>query len=197
MLAIADNDIAAARGLPRGFAAGRRSPKGVARWYAVRVPEGREAATADRLRAVVSPDLMPRVFQVTKERWFRRGGEWSLQAKPLFPGWLVAETADPRALSKEIAGLSFPAELATGDGRTYIPMAREAQAFYEAHMDEACCLRNSVGHVDGGSLRIVSGPLAGREPEVLSWDRHRRFCLARAGAFTESMPLDLPPRPAA
>ena len=200
MRAIADI-TAPDRALPRGFAAGRRSPRGVSRWYAVRVPEGREAATAARLRAVVPAALMPDVFSITKERWFKRGGEWSLQAKPLFPGWLVAETPDPRALAAELARLSFPADLATGDGRTYLPMSKEAQAFYESHMDAGRCLRNSVGSVEGRDLRICSGPLAGREAEVLSWDRRRRFCLVAAGegagAFTESMPLDIPPAPAA
>ena len=182
--------------LPNGFVAGLRSPKGVSRWYAARVPEGRESATAERLHAILPAGLLQDAFQITKERWFKRGGSWSLQAKPLFPGWIIVQTDDPRALAQELPRLSFPVELSSGDGRTYLPMSKEAQAFYASHMDKGHCLRNSVGVLEQGRLRVIEGPLAGGESSVKKFDRHRRFCLVEGGGarapFTESMPLDIP-----
>lgn len=182
--------------LPQGWAAGRRSPKGVVRWYAVRVPEGREATTAAKLRALIPADLMSDAFQITKERWFKRAGSWSLQAKPLFPGWVIVATDDARALDQALRGLTLNVRLASGDGRTFIPMDKSAQAFYEGAMDAGHCLRNSVGLLGANGLRVVEGPLTGREADVSRFDRHRRFCLVNGGGgpepFCESMPLDIP-----
>lgn len=91
--------------------------------------------------------------------------------------------------------VSVQAELAGADGRSWMPLAPDAQEWFERCMDEGHVLRSSTAVIVDGVLRVVEGPLVGQEQRVRKVDRHRRRCevsLGWDGAFTEQMPLDVP-----
>ncbi len=182
--------------LPLGLPAGRRSPRGRLRWYVLRVPEGRERATCERLLRVLPRAVLADAFALRKERWFKRGGVWRLDTVPAYRGTALAQTSDVRALAKALAGLTFPAELAGAFGASYMPLSDEAAAWLVGAAGPEHVLRNSVAVIEGGVLRVERGPLVGQEARVSRVDRHRRRCLVRVtdadGGFTECMPLDVP-----
>ena len=182
---------------PAGLPLGRRSPRGRLRWYLAHVPEGREDATCARLSRILSPETLEDAFEVRKERWFRRGGVWSLRSVPAWPGYVFLMSRDAVALDRALFSLSFPVRLAGGsDGHTWAPLSEGARAWLEGTMDSTHTLRNSTAEIVGGRLRVLEGPLVGQETLVHKVDRHRRVCIVSAsdvdGGFTVSMPLDVP-----
>ena len=188
--------LAATGRMPMGLPCGRRVPRGRLRWYLAQVPEGREAATCERLRRIVSAELIDDVFALRKERWFKRGGAWSLQSVPMYVGYLFIATCDVAALDRELSRLSFPVRLVGTDGRAWAPLAEEAREWFAASMDKTHTLRNSVAEIANGELHVQCGPLVGQESRVRKIDRHKRICLVNVcdadGGFVEPMPLDVP-----
>ena len=76
-----------------------------------------------------------------------------------------------------------------------MPLAPDAQEWFERCMDEGHVLRSSSAVIVDGVLHVQEGPLVGQEQRVRKVDRHRRRCevsLGWDGAFTEQMPLDVP-----
>ena len=189
--------LAAAEAMPAGLPAGRRSPRGRLRWYVARVPEGREAQTCERLRRILPAEALDDAFEVRKERWFRRGGVWSLQAVPAWSGYVFLASRDAAALERALSKLSFPVRLAGGDGaHAFAPLAEGAREWLASAMDASHVLRNSTAEIVGGELCVLEGPLVGQEALVRKVDRHRRVCLVGVpdadGGFVEPMPIDVP-----
>ncbi len=189
--------VAAPALMPAGLPLGRRSPRGRLRWYLARVPEGRESATCARLRRILPAEVLEDAFELRKERWFRRGGVWSLQSVPAWSGYVFLASRDAAALDRALLSLSFPVRLAGGDGaHAFAPLSEGARGWLESAMDPSHVLRNSTAEIVGGELHVLSGPLVGREALVRRVDRHRRVCLVSVpdarGAFSQSMPLDVP-----
>lgn len=179
-----------------GLPCGRRTPRGRLRWYLVHVPEGHEASTCERVRALVGPELLEDAFVMSKERWFKRRGIWFLQPVQMYRGYFFVATRDVIALDRELSKLSFPARVVGFREHAYMPLADVAQRWFEGSLDGSHTLRNSVGVIEGGSLCVQSGPLVGQEGLLSKIDRHRRCCLVHVGAgesgFTEQMPLNVP-----
>lgn len=182
--------------LPGGLPRGRRSPRGRVRWYLVHTEPGREQATCDRVRLVVSPELLRDAFVMRQERWFKQAGTWSIITVQPFPEYFFVATPDVVALDRELSRLSFPARIAGAAERAYVPMADDAQAWFERALDASHVLRNSVAVIVDGELHVQEGPLVGQESRVSRIDRHRRRCTVRVsdadGGFSTRMPLDVP-----
>ena len=178
---------AACAALP--FPAGRRAPRGALRWYPVRVPEGREAAEAARAAKLLSPAAAESAFPAWREKWVKRAGAWQVRVEPLFRGYFLAASRDAAALRGELSRLGL------GAG-ALAPLPDEARAWYAAAMDGRRVVRASEGVIEGGELRVTSGPLVGREASVRKIDRHKRCCEVRLQAgrqsFTERLALNVP-----
>lgn len=188
--------VAAARGLSGGALAGvpvgRRSPRGRRRWYLVHAP-GREQATCDKVRRLMPSDLLDDAFVMRKERWRKYHGEWRLYPVPMYQEYFFVVTKDALALDRELAKLTFPARIAKTDGRHLAPLSASAQEWYEGALDGQRVIRSSTAVIEGGVLRVRSGPLVGQEDRVVKVDRHRRLCFVDVGdGFAECVPLDVP-----
>lgn len=175
----------------------RRSPRGRTRWYLIRVREGSEESTARALLRLVPRDLLVDCFPLRRERWFRRDGAWSLQQVVAYRGYVFAVTDDAVALRKALSGLTVQAEPAGSGGRGWMPLAPDAQAWFERSMDDRRVLRGSTAVIEGGVLRVTDGPLRGQEGRIRSVDRHRRRCMvdvadSNGGSFRELMAIDVP-----
>ena len=176
------------------FPVGRRVPRGSLRWYPVRVPEGREAASVERLRKLVSADVLDDVFSVQRERWFKRAGVWSVQTVPLYRGYVFAASRDGVGLGRALEQLGLHDNVRQPGGRL-TPLADDVRAWITSAMDGQRVLRASEGVIEGGVLRVQAGPLVGRESEVAKIDRHRRTCTVRVqgkSGAVEHLALNVP-----
>lgn len=197
-VATAPSARSGARGgsLAAGLPMGRRSPRGRARWYLLRMPEGREASICAELRRLLPESVLADAFVLRKERWMKRGGTWFLEPVNMYRGYAFAISSDAAGLAKSLARLTLPVELVGTDVRSWAPLADEAAAWYAAAMDASHVIRSSIAVIEDGVLRVQSGPLVGQESRISKVDRHRRRCQVRVGdgdaAFTEQAPIDVP-----
>lgn len=169
----------------------RRTPRGRRRWYAIYAP-GREQATCDKVRRLLSRDVLEDAFVMRKERWTKRGGQWSLRTVPMHQGYFFAVTRDVLLLERELSRLSFPVHLAGAEGRHLPSLSAQAQKWYEGALDGTHIMRASAGVMEDGALRVCSGPLAGQENRVFGVDRHKRLCQVTVdGALVERVALSV------
>ena len=187
-------EVAAACAAPCGMPVGRRSPRGRRRWYPVWGP-GREQATCDRLKAILPESLLADAFVLRREQWRKRQGVWEKRVVPLWEGYLFVSTIDVASLDKAMSKLSFPAQVARGEGH-YAPLDDAAQAWYERVCDGEHVIRSSTGVIVGGELDIQEGPLVGQEQRIKKIDRHKAVCWVAVGdassGFRERAPLVVP-----
>ena len=196
-MVVAQTQVKRASRMAMGLPCGRRVPRGSERWYLLKVREGAEDATCEKLLRLVPRDILTDCFCIKKERWFKRGGAWSLQTIPAYRGYAFAVTADPAALYKQLAGASTYAELCGADGRAWMPLSPAAQTWFARCMDERHVLRGSTAVIEDGILHVTEGPLKGQEAHVRDVDRHRRRCMVDVGdgalgGFSELMAIDVP-----
>ena len=183
-MSVATQQRRAAFALPLG----RRVPTGTVRWYLVRCHEGRELSTCEDLACLMPEDLLqdcfvPRIAQ----------GPNSNTKTPLFKGYLIVATSDAPALAKELAFISTPAQLVGQVGRGYAPIAREAQEFLTAAMDQSHVIRTSCATVDRTGLHVTSGPLVGQERRMGQvGPRSRSVRVVVGGSDGEPFAIDMP-----
>jgi hypothetical protein len=174
---------------------GRRTPRGQRRWYLVHAP-GREESTCEKVKKIISPDLLEDAFVMRKERVRKRDGVWRTYTVPMYEDYFFVVTRDVGALDRELAKLSFPAHVCKGENRFYAPMAEEAQAWYEQMMDATHTIRTSTAVIEGGELHIQDGPMVGQEDRVTRVMRKRCVCnvaVSEDGAgFSECVPFVVP-----
>lgn len=144
---------------------------------------------AEALRRALPESVLADAFVPRKERWLRRGGAWSLQTVPMYPGYLVAVTKDAEAFARAAWKASFKVE-PTGrlDGE---------RRWIEANADAAHVVRGSEGVMDGDKLLVTSGPLVGQEDRILKVDCCERactvlLCCKDGRAVTELFALRIP-----
>ena len=133
---------------------------------------------------------------MSRERWFKRAGAWSVRTQPLYRGYVFAVSRDAAALGRELDRLGLHGDVRQ-EGGLPVPLADDVRQWIAASMDGAAVLRASEGVIEGGSLRVTKGPLAGQEARVAKVDRHRRVCEVRVGReggrdVVERMALNVP-----
>ena len=64
-------------------------------WYVIQVINGREDVMRECIERVVPAGAMQELFYPQFQTEIKVHGEWVKTTKPLFPGYLICDTADP------------------------------------------------------------------------------------------------------
>ncbi len=96
-------------------------------WYVVHVSTGREAAACRLIEERVDPSLYAECFVPRRSVAHRVGDTWSTVEEPLFPGYLIVDTAQPRRLRAALDRLPDFARLLDVDGEFLPLVGKEAQ----------------------------------------------------------------------
>lgn len=65
-------------------------------WYVIQVINGREDVMRERIERMVPASAMQELFYPQFQTEIKVHGEWVNTTKPLFPGYLICDTTDPR-----------------------------------------------------------------------------------------------------
>ena len=150
---------------------------GAVRWYLARAGEGREAALAADLRALLAPGTLADAFCPMWEMLAKRRGEWLVLERAMFPGYAVLASPDAPALSRALSRLSFAVPMAGRRGRDLSPVEAGVQEWLQGALDGRHVLRASEGAIRAGGLSVERGPLKGSEGRVRRIDRHKSMAV--------------------
>lgn len=93
-------------------------------WYVIQVINGREDVMRERIERMVPAGAMQELFYPQFQTEIKVHGEWVNTTKPLFPGYLICDTADPRTVQQYLLRMDDFARVLSQDGQ-FVPLAEE------------------------------------------------------------------------
>jgi transcriptional antiterminator NusG len=147
-------------------------------WCVLFVKTGMEDKITEKLKSSIDLSLaLP--FTITKERYVRKAGALSLEKNICFPGYIFIQTdlpaGDLLVLTREgIKKIRDIYRFLTYDDRKGIFIREKELSPLMALCNGIACIEKSIGVVEGDVIKIISGPLAGREASITKIDKYRR-----------------------
>ena len=125
-------------------------------WYVIQVINGREDVMRERIDRVVPVGAMQELFYPQFQTEIKVHGEWVKTTKPLFPGYLICDTADPRTVQQYLLRMDDFARVLSQDGQ-FVPLAKEEVQLIGSftHVGEPCSAHER-GSKDGDQV-VVNG----------------------------------------
>ena len=93
-------------------------------WYVIQVINGREDIMRERIERMVPASAIQELFYPQFQTEIKVHGEWVNTTKPLFPGYLICDTADPRTVQQYLLRMDDFARVLAQDGQ-FVPLAKE------------------------------------------------------------------------
>lgn len=159
---------------------------GIGMWYVIQTLKGKELKNTENIRRNVAEDN-EKIFVIENEKMFRIRGEWIIDRKPLFPGYIFVTTDNTNDFNKRLYKNRMHLKLLEVDG-VVTPIREEEEEYLKILGGEEHIVRFSQGYRVGDKVEITSGAFAGFEGEIRKLDRHNRrarLCLRLMGKDIE------------
>ena len=156
-------------------------------WYVIQTASGREEVVCGKCKIAFPEGTCTDIFVPMCDRPYYRQGMWFSVRKPLFPGYLFADTdADHsegirRILESQMSSTAQP--VCAGDD--FVPVYEDEQAFLAGLMDEHHVISISRGDVIGDRLVVHEGPLKHHTGKISWINRHKRMAGLKAYLLRE------------
>ena len=142
-------------------------------WYVIQVINGREDIMRERIEHVLPTGAMQELFYPQFQTEIKVHGEWVNTTKPLFPGYLICDTADPRTVQQYLLRMDDFARVLSQDGQ-FVPLAKEEVQLISSftHRGDRV-VPMSEALKDGDQVVVTAGPLLGHEGLIKTINRRK------------------------
>lgn len=142
-------------------------------WYVIQVRTGLEEEVKTQCEKLVDHVILKRCFIPYYKSMKKYLGEWHIEEKTLFPGYVFLITDNVEKLFIELKKV-FGLTKLIGAGEEFIPLNEKEIEFLTLCGKERMIVDISTGVIEDGGLKILKGPLKGMEECVKKIDRHKR-----------------------
>ena len=142
-------------------------------WYVIQVINGREDVMRERIERMVPEGAMQELFYPQYQTEIKVHGEWVKTTKPLFPGYLICDTADPRTVQQYLLRMDDFARVLAQDGQ-FVPLAKEEVQLiggFTHRGDRVVPMSEALK--DGDHVVVTAGPLLGHEGLIKTINRRK------------------------
>lgn len=142
-------------------------------WYVIQIINGREDVMRERIERMVPAGAMQELFYPQYQTEIKVHGEWVKTTKPLFPGYLICDTADPRTVQQYLLRMDDFARVLAQDG-LFVPLAKEEVQLiggFTHRGDRVVPMSEALK--DGDQVVVTAGPLLGHEGLIKSINRRK------------------------
>lgn len=142
-------------------------------WYVIQVRTGTEEDIKIQCEKRIRPEIMERCYIPYYEKMRRYRGEWHMEQRLLFPGYVFIISDELEELFtglKKVIGLTK----LIGTGQEIVPLTEEEILLMQKLGNDDGLVELSQGIIQGGRTVITSGPLMGLEGCIRRIDRHKR-----------------------
>lgn len=146
-------------------------------WYVIQVINGREDVMRERIERMVPAGAMQELFYPQFQTEIKVHGEWVDTTKPLFPGYLICDTSDPRTVQQYLLRMDDFARVLSQDGR-FVPLAKEEVQLiggFTHRGDRVVPMSEALK--DGDQVVVTAGPLLGHEGLIKTINRRKSTAL--------------------
>ena len=148
-------------------------------WYVMQVRTGTEENIRCQCQRLISSNVLERCFIPYYQQKKRFQGEWHIQERILFPGYVFLIAQNLECLSENLRKVIGMTRL-LGTGEDIIPLSQEEQL-----------VAMSTGIIESDQVRILTGPLQGMEGCIRKIDRHKRKARVSVEMFGRSVDMEV------
>lgn len=142
-------------------------------WYVIQVINGREDVMRERIERMVPAGAMQELFYPQFQTEIKIHGEWVNTTKPLFPGYLICDTADPRTVQQYLLRMDDFARVLSQDGQ-FVPLAKEETQLIGSFTNRGDrVVPMSEALKEGDQVVVTAGPLLGHEGLIKTINRRK------------------------
>ena len=142
-------------------------------WYVIQTSTGKEEKIRQECEARISKEILSHCVLPLYEEKIRYKGQWHIQKKKLFPGYLFLVSDNLDALYEQLKKINAMTKL-LGAGGDIIPLTQNEIDFLLRFAGDEELVKMSQGIIIGDKVTILSGPLKGMESTIQKIDRHKR-----------------------
>lgn len=151
-------------------------------WYVMQVRTGTEERIKLQCERIIEKSVLERCFIPHYQQKKRFQGEWHIQEKILFPGYVFLIAQNLEILTERLALVIGLTKL-IGTGDEIVPLCQEEVAFLLRMGNEKQVVEMSTGIIENDKVRIQEGPLVGMEGLIKKIDRHKRQAVLEVELF--------------
>lgn len=142
-------------------------------WCVVQVRQGSEESVRLQCREKIGTGLLNDcyIFYYEEKRHVR--GEWIIQEKVLFPGYVFIDTEHAEQLREGLPHMKGFVKLLEIDNEV-AALTEDEIDFLTVFGGKEQTVEMSEGVIEQSKIRIYSGPLVGKEKFIRRIDRHKR-----------------------
>lgn len=168
-------------------------------WYVIQTISGKEEELIFQMHTILKQETYRSAFVINAEWQKRLGGEWQIQVKPLFPGYVFIETEQPEAVFLELKNVPRFSRL-LGNGRFEFTAVEEAE---KSFLEKLCQTSeetekkqkktpsekeirpgwlvplSTIETGEDGQPAKIEGPLQYFEEQIIRVNLHKRYAVAR------------------
>ena len=142
-------------------------------WYVIQTSTGKEEKIRQECEARISKEILSHCVLPLYEEKIRYKGQWHIQKKKLFPGYLFLVSDNLDELYEQLKKINAMTKL-LGAGDDIIPLTQNEIDFLLRFAGDEELVKMSQGIIIGDKVTILSGPLKGMESTIQKIDRHKR-----------------------
>ena len=143
-------------------------------WYVMQVRTGTEENIRCQCQRLISSNVLERCFIPYYQQKKRFQGEWHIQERILFPGYVFLITQDPEKLVNGLRKVIGLTKL-IGTGDEIVPLVQEEIDLLMKIGTDKQLVEMSSGIIENDRVQILAGPLMGMEGNICRIDRHKRM----------------------
>lgn len=156
----------------------------MSKWYVFKVITGSE----EKLNKIISKELEKEigfVFVPMVEYKLKFANEIKTELKPMFPGYILAESDDIYLMCKSIKQKFIDCKILTNSDGEITPLHQHEVDFLMQFSDKDNCVRASQGFKENDKVVITKGPLLGKEALIKKVNRNKRIAIIEVSLMGE------------
>ena len=142
-------------------------------WYVVQVRTGTEERIRRQCCQYIPENVLKQCFIPYYEVQKHIRGQWVTQQRVLFPGYVFVITDEMVELHRNLKQVTGLTKL-LGIGDEIVPLTEEEVTFLLSMGGEEQIVTMSEGIIEKNRVKVLEGPLQGKEGMIRKIDRHKR-----------------------
>lgn len=170
-------------------------------WYVIQTVTGKEEELMLFIRTLLSREHFENCFMIRAEWLKRLGGEWQLQIRPLFPGYVFIETDEPERIYMELKGVPKFSRLLGNGKDEFVPVSEEEKQFLRmiinngetadstVNIEKAVVKLTVVETETDGGIISMEGALSCFNRDDVTVNLHKRYAVVKTRLLGEERSL--------
>ena len=153
--------------------------------YVIWVQTLKEHEFKARFEKEISTSLYSRLLLITRIEKQKHKEDYIEKERLMFPGYLFVETDCPDKIHETLCSQSEYIRILGNDGE-FLPLSQKEEDFINRITGRSERVGMSLGIIEDGTVKVLSGPLCGFEQYIVKVDRHKRKAYLEMELFGES-----------